>query len=317
MVRALSEHYLSPENQTNRNLFELLRKAGATLVLTEKAVEELASHLRRQIFEFQNAYEHLESRFQLDWVQYIDRILIRAYFYSRLAPLGGGLKPPAGWKSYIEQFASYEDIRNDRGQEGLARYLTNKFGFVYESAEEMRQGLPLEDIEELKKRILKVREDLGRGGREKADLLAYNDSLQALRVYQRRNMQGETSPGNPFGFRTWWLTDDAGVRKAAAELVGRHHGQRFMMRPEFLLNFISFAPSAREVLDSYREVFPTALGVRLSNRVQENTFREVMVKANEVWSVDEARAGAMITECVNALKGDTIKVYEHKWREEI
>jgi hypothetical protein len=313
LVRALAEHYLAPENQTTRNLFAILKAAGSTLILTEKAVEELASHLRAQIFEFHNIYEHVENKVTLEAVEYIDRLIIRAYFYARLAPLGT-IKAPTGWKSYIGQFASFDDIRNERGDQELARYLINKFGFVYETTAEMRRGLSDPDIQSLANNIQRVRaEDPWRRKGEKDDILAYNDALQVLRVYERRREAKEESPANPFGFKTWWLTQDAKVRRAAGPLIAKHHGQRFMMRPEFLLNFVSFAPSAREVVESYRTVFPTVLGIRLSNRVHDHTFREVMGQANVLWAVDEARAASMITSCINSLKGDMVKIYENKW----
>jgi hypothetical protein len=38
-----------------------------------------------------------------------------------------------------------------------------------------------------------------------------------------------------------------------------------------------------------------------------------MANANEVWAVDEARAASMITNFVNSLKGDTVKIYDHTW----
>ena len=88
-----------------------------------------------------------------------------------------------------------------------------------------------------------------------------------------------------------------------------------MMRPEFLLNFISLAPSTAETANSYRTIFPSVLGVRLSSRLPDNTFKDVVRKANEVWSVDEERAGAMIAELTEKLKGDTIKVYDAEYDE--
>lgn len=183
---------------------------------------------------------------------------------------------------------------------------------VYEATAEMQEGVLEGEVLELAEKIKKAKEDIRRG-HDKEDILAYNDALQVHRIYARRQAKGESSPANPFGFKTWWLTQDANVRRAAAQLIGKHHGQRFMMRPEFLLNFISFAPSARDVVASYRNLFPTVLGVRLSNRLQSHTFREVMEKANSVWGAEPARASSMITDCVNALKGDTVKIYEHKW----
>ena len=126
LVRALSEHYLSAENQTTANLFVILNALGANLILTEKAVNELSTHIRSQIFEFENMYMHMEHKITIDVVEYIDKILIRSYFYARLAPLSSA-SPPAGWRSYIGQFASYNAIRAERGNDELARYLVSKF----------------------------------------------------------------------------------------------------------------------------------------------------------------------------------------------
>lgn len=310
LVRALSEHYLDSENQTTRNLFAIVRKAGAKLILTEKAVEELATHIRSQIFEFENVYADFESKVTLDAVEYIDRILIRSYFFARLAPLVDSV--PSGWRSFVQQFAPYEDIRSDRADEALARYLVAKFDMEYESAEEMSAGLVESEVDALAKEILRLRGERRRL-RESAEVLAYNDALQVFRVYQRRRAGGESSPANPFGFKTWWLTQDGIVRRASASVVQQNGGKRFMMRPEFLLNFILFSPSVREVEDSYKEIFPSVLGIRLSNRVAADTFKKVLKDAKEIMAVDEARAAAMITECVNTLKADTVKVYEHEW----
>lgn len=311
LVRALSEHYLEEENQITQNLFKILRDAGATLILTEKAVEELATHIRSQIFEFENVYQYTENRVTLDLIDSIDRILIRSYFYARLAPLSGK-QPPRGWRSYVEQFAPYGSIRAQRGDQDLARYLVNKFGMAYESTEEMENGIDAKEVHELADEILRIKVEAGQN-KDNDNKLAYNDALQVYRIYGKRRASGESSPANPFGFKTWWLTQDAKVKRAAAKVVAKNHGQRFLMRPEFLLNFISFAPAVKEVANSYRAIFPTILGIRLSNRVSASTFRKVMEAANQIWNVDEARAGAMITDYTNSLKGDSLKVYEHRW----
>lgn len=311
LVRALSEHYLSEKNQVTQNIFKILKSAGSKLILTEKAVEELATHIRSQIYEFEHVYQYTEHRVTLDMVDSIDRILIRSYFYSKLAPLSDK-KPPKGWRSYVEQFAPYGAIKSHQGDQDLARYLTNRFGFVYETSLEMEADLEISDVNELASDILKIKAESGKL-KEHDGILAYNDALQVYRIYKKRRQNGETSPANPFGFSTWWLTQDVKVKRAAAKLVAKNYGQRFLMRPEFLLNFISMSPSMKEVLASYRTVFPSVLGVRLSNRVSARTFRSVMASANEIWSVDEARAGAMITNYTNSLKGDSLKRYEHDW----
>ena len=82
------------------------------------------------------------------------------------------------------------------------------------------------------------------------------------------------------------------------------------MRPEFILNFIALSPDSEEVRRSYETIFPTLLGVRLSNRMREDIFHDVMEKVKEAWEVDEARARAKVEDMSNRLKGDRFKRYE-------
>jgi hypothetical protein len=82
-------------------------------------------------------------------------------------------------------------------------------------------------------KIIQVR---GGRGKEREEVLAYNDALHVLRVYAKRR---EAKP-NPYGYRTWWLTQETLVRRATGEVVAKHHSL-YMMRPEFILNFISIA----------------------------------------------------------------------------
>ena len=311
IVRALSEHYLGENNQTTCNLFRILSAAGATCILTETTVDEVSTHLRSQIFEFENYYMHIENEMKIEMVEYIDRILIRSYFYSRLA-LAAGITPPGSWDSFIEQFGSYTDIRANRGSSAIGRYLVAKFGFEYETADEMLRGLDEGEVQSLADKILQEK-TRKRPDREGAEVLAYNDALHTHLVYHRRREHKERSLSNPFGFRTWWLTQDSSVRRAAASLADQNGNQRFMMRPEFLLNFILMNPEKADVEKSYRSIFPSTLGVQLSNRMDAQKFKEVMKQANDMWSRDPARASVIISESLNELKGDQIKRYEHNW----
>jgi len=311
LVRAFSEHFLDTANQTTQNLFKILKSTGAKLILTEKVVKELTTHLRRQIIEFESSYAHIEHKITLELVEYIDRILIRSYFYSRLAAVSG-INPPAGFRSYIENFASYAEIRSNTGEMELARYLVNKFGFEYETTEEMCEGVDPEKVEALATLIAAQRGEQNNNALTH-QILAHNDALQVYAIYAKRRKNREGSPANPFGYQTWWLTQDGAVRRAAVPVIAANGGHRFMMRPEFLLNFLSLAPSAAEISDSFRTVFPSVLGVRLSNRLADHTFKDVVRKANEVWSTNEERAGAMISELTEKLKSDTLKVYDTKW----
>lgn len=307
IIRALSEHHLAHENRMTVNLLHILKDAGANLILTEKTVEEVATHLRRQMIEFEFNYASLEGKITYPLVEYIDRLLIRSYFYARLSPVEGA-SVPENWRAYMSQFANYGDIRHNRGDHELASYLIGKFGLIYEDTETMLKGIADDELEELTAAI-----HAAKGNRGDDDVLAYNDALHVLRVYSRRRDDNEQSPANPFGFRTWWLTQDGKVRRASGRTVARHGGKFFMMRPEFLLNYIGVAPELEEVRKSYSKIFPTALGVRLSARLSEDTFDEVIRNAAEIAPYDDARAGAMIAALLDKLKGDALKMYVTKW----
>ena len=312
IIRALSEQYLSTENRTTANLLAILSEAGSELILTEKTVEEVATHLRAQILEFENHYHNVENRIPLDLVQYIDRIIIRAYFYSRLTPAEGVVSPKS-WQAYISQYATYSDVRANRAQQELASYLVRKFKMTYESNYETLKGVDREELNALAERIHEMKKESGTAKPEGA-LLAHNDALHILRVFAKRIETNEQSPANPWGFCTWWLTQDGKVRRAGSTASATRSGARFMMRPEFLLAYISFMPELKEVRDSFERIFPTALGVRLSARLSNDVFDRVVTQASEISAYDDARAGAIITALTEKLKGDSLKIYENAWK---
>ncbi|WP_152047602.1 hypothetical protein [Aureimonas psammosilenae] len=311
LIRALSEQYLTPDNRTTVNLLALLVEAGSELVLTETTVKEVSTHLRAQIWEFENHYGHVESKIPLELVEYIDRLIIRAYLYSRLAP-ADGIAPPRSWSDYISQFATYNDVRANRAAPELAAYLVRKFKMTYEPNERTSEGIDEEELQRLTDRILEAKQQNGYAKAER-EILARNDALHTLRIFRRRLQEDEHSPANRWGYQTWWLTQDGKVRKAGAEVVARRAGAPFMMRPEFLLSYISFAPDLKKVRDSFERIFPTALGVRLSARLSGDVFDKTMEQATEAVRYDEARAGAIITTLTNKLKGDAMKRYEITW----
>ena len=311
IVRALSEQYLNEENQTTRNLFRILVAAGSECILTEKTVDEVSTHLRSQVYEFENKYLRFENEIQSEMVEYIDRILIRSYFYSRLTP-AIGIDPPNSWQAFIEQFASYTNIRNNKGSQSVAQYLIRKFGFIWESSDDLTRKLNDVEVRSLAEKIV---QEKSRSGfvKEGLEVLAYNNALHTHAVYQRRKENHEHSPSNPFGFQTWWLTQADSVRRAARDLSVRNNRQQFMMRPEFLLNFISLSSNSTDIVKTYRAIFPTVLGVQLSNRVDVDQYNKIIAHANEIWKTDPARASVIVSESLNLLKGDQDKIYEYNF----
>jgi hypothetical protein len=146
---------------------------------------------------------------------------------------------------------------------------------------------------------------------DKQEVLAENDAFHVLRVYAKRAELGEGSKPNPYGYRTWWLTQETAIQKATLTLVAKK-GSSYIMRPEFLLNFIALSPKMDEVRASYEAVFPTLLGVQLSNRLKDNVFKTFLKQVEEVEQIDDARARALVSEFSDKLKSDQFKQYAHR-----
>jgi hypothetical protein len=53
---------------------------------------------------------------------------------------------------------------------------------------------------------------------------------------------------------------------------------------------------------SFEQVFPTRLGIHLSNRMREDVFQDVMKKIGEAYSIDTDRLHAKVAELSDALK---------------
>jgi hypothetical protein len=133
--------------------------------------------------------------------------------------------------------------------------------------------------------------------------LAENDALQVLRIYQRRKIEGDNSPTNPFGYSVWWLTQEVSVVRATGDLVKKNAGARYLMRPEFLLTYVSYAPKLKEIRENFREFFPSKLGVRLSYRAKKEVFERTVKEALTHAHTDEARARYTVRKLTNELKG--------------
>jgi hypothetical protein len=85
------------------------------------------------------------------------------------------------------------------------------------------------------------------------------------------------------------------------------------MRPEFLLNYIALSPNKKAVSESYRAIFPTILGIRLSHRLNPHDLARTLEEVRKAYEVDEYRARAMISELCDKLKSDQLRQYEVAW----
>jgi hypothetical protein len=299
IIQALSERYLLPEDQMATNTLKILKDAGATLILSEPALDEVKGHLVASDAEFSAYYMSVEQYVTMEHARHASKVLIRAYFYSKLAPMGN-IRPPAGWKSYIGQLCSYGDLHRETGKQELKHYLLDRFRMEFASVDDLAHLTNEDEVAELSERLKSIKQE---------NILALNDARQILAIYGKRRELGEGHRPNAFGYRTWWLTHESLVRRHTGDIV-RKHGAQYILRPEFVLNFIALSPTTEEVRTAYRSIFPSALGLTLSNRMRDDVFKDVMRRVREASENDEARLRVMMGTLANRLKSDHFKVYE-------
>ncbi len=315
IVRALSEHMLSNDDQMTKNALKLLRASGSKLILTDKTLDEVWHHLRTTHFEFVNNYQEIQNFMTLPLASQISKILIRAFFYAKIER-ASHKKGPFGWANYLGQFITASEISRDSARDELREYLVNEFGFEFEDEKTLLDGVDPEELDALTEQILKSRNN---PGREEAseEILCRNAAVMVLRIYQQRRSKGERNGGNPYGFKTWWLTQQTRIQNATGKLVS-DKGSRYMMRPEFILHYLAAIPSAKSIQGSYDKIFPSMLGVKLGNRMEEAAFKEIISKARAVYDeVDDSRARVMLAKASSQLQSDFIKRYDDvSYREE-
>lgn len=304
LIHALSERYLRTEDQMTTNLLAMLAQAGATLVLSEPVIDEVHRNLETSDWEFTNYFSWNEAHVTTEVARHAPKILIRSYFYARLNP-PASIKPPSSWNNYINQFCTYDDLHTPKGRQELKGYLLNKFKMTYEPRTELVKLCDEKQLGDLTSRIAPTK---------KKEILAQNDALMILATYGRRTELKEHSNTTGFGFRTWWLTHEVRVRMHTDDLF-KEYGSHYIMRPEFLLNFIALSPSVVEVRKAYENVFPTLLNVKLSGRMHEDAFHGLLEKAKEAAGFEEPRLRVAMASLSNALKGDFGKKYEKALRD--
>jgi hypothetical protein len=299
LVQALSERFLDPKDQRTRNMLRIVGEAGATLVLTEPVLDEVLGHLRATDREFEYFFEPVEGEVMLEIARQAPKILIRAYFYSRLDPPSPELRV-ANWPAFVSQFCDYSSLGQKKIASQLRSYLQAQFNMTYVSNSELERLVRTDELEGLVQRLRAVKD---------VEVLARNDALLVLAVYGRRGTEGEQSHVTEFGYRTWWLTGETHILTETRELVRNHGGARYVMRPEFLLNFIALSPTTSQIRRAFRTIFPTLLGISLAKRMDEEEFSKLMKKVEDANKLEPGRRQAVMSELADRLKSDFIKQY--------
>lgn len=300
IIRALSERYLPKEDQMTVNMLKILKSAGSTLMLTEPTVAEVQGHLALSDNEYRSLFLEIDHDVHRDIARHCNRILIRAYYYAKTDETAE--TRPRNWEGYIGQICSYRDLHiSTKSREQVKDYLIEEFGLEFVAYNEIEKLTDHDEVLELVDRVKEFKSE---------EFLAKNDALHILAVYGKRDLLRERHHPNPYGYKTWWLTHEARVLRATKTLVRSKGGAGYIMRPEFIMNFISLSPSLEEVHKSYNKIFPTILGVRLSNRMRNHVFEDVMSRAKEAREISPARSKALLSAMATSLKGDGYRAYE-------
>ena len=291
IVKCLSEHLLKPENQMTKNALRLFHDAGSKLIMTDLALDEVWNHLKITHFDFINNYREIQHCMTLPMIELSNKILIKAFFYAKIER-GMDKKSPLTWESYLNKFLSLSNIMNESSKSDLREYLINEFNFRFEDKATMLHGIDEQEINELTEKILENRGDRDHSETNE-EVLSRNSATTVLRIYQRRKEEKDRRGGNPYGFKTWWLTQRRRIHGATKELVKKQQS-RYLMRPEFIVHFLASFPPVADVQKSYEKIFPTMLGIKLSSRMDEEAFKKIIEEARGFLEVDESRAKVML-----------------------
>jgi hypothetical protein len=299
IVRALSEHYLAEPDQMTRNTLLMASRLGAKLVLAEPALEEVVNHFRACDYEYRNHIAAVEHHVTFEFARHAPQIMLRAYLYARLNDQLGKRRPRS-WQGFVQQFCTYSDLHRPAGIGEIRQYLQATFGLRFESTDELERLVNLDDVTALAGRLRFDKRD---------DRLARNDALLALAVFGKRRRNGETSQVSEFGFSTWWLTSETSILKYTREIRRKNEGARYIMRPDFLLNFLTLAPKAAHARQAFSSVFPSLLGIKLARRMNHEAFDKIMDTVTEAEELDEARRTVVIAKASDQLKSDFRRQY--------
>jgi hypothetical protein len=296
LVKALSETFLPSEHRHVTNLLKVAKACGATLILTEPVVNEVFTHLHATHLEFRNYYADQEPYISSALASQSDRIMIRTYFYAKLL-----MNRVAGWRTFVEMFVEFDDLANrtSRGESQLQAFLCKTYELEPLLRVDLARGVDMNRVEALA------------GALEgKKEILAKNDALMCFAVYAQRARGGEQAIYDGFGVRTWWLTKEAFLLQHTGAIVKEHGGTPFIMRPEFLLNFLSNSPKAADVDPVVRELLPSHVGLQIGQHLNPGHMHKLLRHVDDWKALPDARREIRITEAVDQLKYDRLKRYE-------
>lgn len=296
LVKAISERYLEEGDQVARNLLKMSNKAGISLILSECVLEEVYTHIQGTYYEFINHFSEMEQYMTREISRNSNKILIRSYFYAKY---DGKVK---SWKKYIEQFLTYDNVQNDMGREELRKYLISEFNLKFTTNDELESVCDINKVKELADSMIA-------NDAKNNENLAYNTALLVHGVYGLRRKNNEIGVVSEHGLKTWWMTNQTRVIKHTSEIIKNKNSQ-YIMRPEFILNFIAMSPNCENVRESFKNIFPSTFGIQLGNRLKDDLFQNILSDVQDWKDYSPGRITTLMSDLSDKLKTDRFKRYE-------
>jgi hypothetical protein len=130
-----------------------------------------------------------------------------------------------------------------------------------------------------------------------------------LSVYAQRRAGHEVAVYDGFGLKTWWLTKETNVLMHTGELVKENGSMPYIMRPEFLLNFLTLSPKANVVDPAVRDLLPSHVGLQIGQHLPSGHMQKLLAHVDDWKQLPPARVEVRVTDAVDQLKYDRLKRY--------
>jgi hypothetical protein len=287
LIPAISELPLPREHRRHWNLLINAQRVGVRLIITDAILEELLAHINKTIHIYQDEYAGREDIFTDEYcVLYIPEILIRSYFYARLA--GSDIT----YNSFVEKFVTPKST-DMRGE--LIEWLHHSFGIQYREHASLGVTIDRHDHAILSSELSKHKRSFRQ---------AEKDARTILTVFAMREKNNEKGTAGIFGYRTWWLSRDTTTLKAVTACFRHRYPLTCYLRPDFLYNFIALTPTLSDTQRVFDDMFPSLMGISLSRHLPEEIITLVHQAIKAHADLDPGRVKALLRNLADRLKTD-------------
>lgn len=297
IVRCLSEVFVKEKSRGMTNALQRIQRAGVTLRITRRTLEEVFTHLHATYLTFRNDFEGWYRNGSLRELMQSDRILIRAFGYAYFEPIGH-TRQPRDWSDFLNQFGSAAWFAEpSRNIDDFGSFLVEKYDFEFVELEDVTSKIDGNLAQEIANEIYSSRDRGTTSGHAK---LALNDAQMALFINAERNELGERVTSDLYGYNTWWMTEETKIIHA---LRSRSIPSNIVMHPQFLINHLILDRARTGQSETeYLGLAPTLFGLRITDRVPQATMKKFLDAVRDIDVSDEAAQRARIRAAANRLK---------------